>query len=66
MFRVGRFDETLPSAGITRLAEHVVYSGVPSPRYPFSASVGGRFTTFAMSSPDAADAEDLWQRSARA
>ncbi len=59
MFRVGRFDETLPSAGITHLTEHLVYSGVPWPRYQFNASVDGRFTTFAMSSSDAADVEQF-------
>jgi hypothetical protein len=57
MFRVGRFDETLPSAGITHLAEHLVYSGVPLPSYPFNASVDGRFTTFVMNSPDSTDVE---------
>ena len=37
MFRVGRFDETLPSAGITHLAEHLVYSGVERDGRVFSA-----------------------------
>jgi hypothetical protein len=59
MFRVGRFDETLPSAGITHLVEHLVYSGVPLPRYPFNASVSGRFTTFVMSSHDPDDVESF-------
>ena len=59
MFRIGHFDEALPSAGITHLAEHLVHSCAPLPRYPFNALVDGRFTSFIMSSSDAVDIEDF-------
>jgi zinc protease len=47
-FRVGRFDETLPSSGITHLVEHLTLSGPDRPGYEFNAEVSGRFTTFYM------------------
>src|SRR6202046_1808076 len=50
-FRVGRFDETLPSSGITHLVEHLTLSGPDQPGYEFNAEVSGRFTTFFMEGP---------------
>jgi hypothetical protein len=50
-FRVGRFDETLPSSGITHLVEHLTLSGPDQPGYEFNAEVNGRFTTFFMEGP---------------
>jgi len=58
-FRVGRFDETLASAGITHLIEHLSLSGRPSAPYQFNAEVSGRFTTFYMESADPADVSDF-------
>jgi hypothetical protein len=45
-FRVGRFDETLPTAGITHTVEHLTLSGHHGANYNFNASVSGRYTTF--------------------
>lgn len=46
VFRVGVRDESLVTSGITHLAEHVVMSGVPSPRYDHNATVELSFTSF--------------------
>lgn len=54
MFRVGRFDETLPTAGITHLVEHLTLSGHRKALYKFNAAVGGRFTRFVADGADAA------------
>ena len=57
-FRVGRFDETLPTSGITRLAARLavrdVFPGKERPGYRLTAEVDGRFTTFRMEAPSAA------------
>ena len=44
-FRVGRFDETLPAAGITHMVEHLTLSRHQEADYKFNASVSGRHTT---------------------
>ena len=59
MFRVGRFDETLPASGITHLVAHLAFSGPEGPAYPFNAEVNGRFTTFFMESSAPADVADF-------
>lgn len=59
MFRVGRFDETLPASGITHLVEHLAFGGPDRPTYPFNAEVNGRFTTFFMESSTPADVADF-------
>ena len=59
VFRVGRFDETLPTSGITHLVEHLCFSGQGRPEYQFNAAVGGRFTTFFMESSAPADVADF-------
>lgn len=59
MFRVGRFDETLPASGITHLVEHLTFSGLGTPKYQFNAEVSGRFTTFFMESPSSSDVADF-------
>jgi zinc protease len=59
VFRVGRFDETLPTAGITHLIEHFTLSSKPRASYKFNAEVGGRFTAFFMESADPADTADF-------
>jgi hypothetical protein len=59
IFRVGRFDESLPASGITHMVEHLAFAGRPAARYPFNASVGGRYTTFYMESDDQADVADF-------
>lgn len=46
MFRVGRFDETLPAAGITHAVEHLALVDKTDAPYSFNASVNGRFTAF--------------------
>ncbi len=58
MFRVGRFDETLPTSGITHLVEHLALSELAAAKYQLNGEVSGRFTTFLMESaspPDVAD-----------
>jgi zinc protease len=59
VFRVGRFDETLATSGITHLIEHLSLSGRPKASYEFNAEVSGRFTTFVMESADPADISDF-------
>jgi predicted Zn-dependent peptidase len=59
VFRAGRFDETLPTGGITHLVEHLCFSGPGRPEYQFNAAVGGRFTTFFMESSAPADVADF-------
>jgi predicted Zn-dependent peptidase len=59
VFRVGRFDETLPTSGITHLVEHLSFSGAGRPAYQFNAAVSGRFTTFFMESSAPADVADF-------
>ena len=59
VFRVGRFDETLPTSGITHLVEHLSFSGPDWPAYQFNAAVSGRFTTFFMESSASADVADF-------
>jgi zinc protease len=59
MFRVGRFDETLPTSGITHLVEHLTFSTPERPTYQFNAEVSGRFTTFFMESSESADLADF-------
>jgi zinc protease len=59
VFGVGRYDETLPSAGITHLIEHLTLSGRPKACYEFNAEVSGRYTQFIMESPDPADTADF-------
>lgn len=46
VFRVGVRDESLVTSGITHLAEHVVMSGVPSPRHDHNATVELSFISF--------------------
>jgi hypothetical protein len=55
IFRVGRFDETLPTAGITHMVEHLTLSGHQEAGYKFNASVSGRHTTFYMETGNPAD-----------
>jgi zinc protease len=52
IFRVGRFDETLPAAGVTHMVEHLALADKREAPYSFNASVSGRFTTFYMESGD--------------
>jgi predicted Zn-dependent peptidase len=54
-FRVGRFDEALPDAGITHMVEHLTFAGHPEAEYEFNASVSGRFTTFYLETGNPAD-----------
>ena len=54
-FRVGRFDEALPDAGITHMVEHLTFAGHHEADYQFNASVAGRFTTFYLETGDPAD-----------
>jgi len=54
-FRVGRFDETLPTAGITHMVEHLTLSGHQEAGYKFNASVSGRHTTFYLETGNPAD-----------
>jgi zinc protease len=62
VFRVGRFDETLPASGITHLIEHLALAGPDRPTYHFNAEVRGRFTTFFMESAVASDVADFVAR----
>ncbi len=59
VFRVGRFDEALPVAGITHLIEHLTLSTRHKASYQFNAEVNGRFTAFFMESADPADTADF-------
>jgi hypothetical protein len=59
VFGVGRYDETLPTAGITHLIEHLTLSGRPKASYEFNAEVSGRYTQFFMESADPADTADF-------
>jgi zinc protease len=59
VFRVGRFDEALPDAGITHLIEHLTLSTRHKASYQFNAEVSGRFTAFVMESADPADTADF-------
>ena len=59
VFRVGRFDETLATAGITHLVEHLALAGQGEAPYDFNAEVSGRFTTFSMESADPRDVGDF-------
>jgi zinc protease len=59
VFGVGRYDETLPTAGITHLIEHLTLSGRPTASYEFNAEVSGRFTAFFMESAEPADTADF-------
>lgn len=54
-FRVGRFDETLPTAGITHMVEHLTLSGQQEAGYEFNAGVSGRYTTFYLETGNPAD-----------
>ena len=54
-FRVGRFDEALPTSGITHLVEHLALASTPPQRYQFNAEVSGLFTTFVMQGTDNLD-----------
>jgi hypothetical protein len=54
-FRVGRFDETLPTAGITHMVEHLTLSEHQEAGYQFNASVSGRHTTFYLETRNPAD-----------
>jgi zinc protease len=65
MFRVGRFDESVPSGGITHLVEHLTLSGRPRAAYEFNAEVSGRFTTFLAESGDPEDIADFLATVAR-
>ena len=64
-FRVGRFDETLPSSGITHLVEHLTLSGPDRPGYEFNAEVSGRLTTFYMEGPAPSDVASFVARVCR-
>jgi zinc protease len=59
VFRVGRFDETLPAAGVTHMVEHLALADKREAPYSFNASVNGRFTIFYMESGDAAHIGDF-------
>jgi hypothetical protein len=59
LFRVGRFDETLPTAGITHLVEHLTLSRHHKALYNFNATVSGRFTAFFAETGDPADVADF-------
>jgi len=65
VFRVGRFDETLPASGVTHLVEHLTLAGPDRPEYLFNAEVSGRFTTFYMESSDPSDVADFVDRICR-
>jgi zinc protease len=54
-FRVGRFDERLPTAGITHMVEHLTLSGHQDADYKFNANVSGRHTTFYLETGNPAD-----------
>jgi zinc protease len=58
LFRVGRFDETLASSGITHLVEHLTLRQHHKARYSFNAQVTGWSTSFLMDSADSADLGD--------
>ena len=55
MFRVGRFDEALPDAGVTHMVEHLTFAAHREAEYRFNASVAGRHTTFYVEAGDSAD-----------
>src|ERR1700722_18143449 len=55
VFRVGQFDEALPSRGITHLVEHLTFGGHHEARYQFNASVDGWYTRYIVESQDPAD-----------
>ena len=59
VFRVGRFDETLPTAGVTHMVEHLAFTGKPEAPYSFNANVTGRFTSFIMESGDPSHVTDF-------
>jgi zinc protease len=58
VFRVGRFDEALPSAGLTHLVEHLTLRGRHKAAYQFNAQVTGLYTTFIMESAEPGDVAD--------
>jgi zinc protease len=58
VFRVGRFDEALPSAGLTHLVEHLTLRGRHKAAYQFNAQVSGLYTSFIMESADPGDVAD--------
>lgn len=55
IFRVGQFDEALPSRGITHMVEHLTFGGHHEARYQFNASVDGWYTRYIVESQDPAD-----------
>lgn len=59
IFRVGRFDEPLPLAGITHMVEHLTFAGKPRADYHFNASVSGCYTSFHMETADLGDIRDF-------
>ena len=59
VFRVGRFDEPLPLAGITHMVEHLTFAGKPRADYHFNASVSGCYTSFHMETADLGDSRDF-------
>lgn len=59
IFRVGRYDETLSTSGVTHLIEHLALTDRTDAAYHFNAEVGGRFTSFHMESPEPAHVADF-------
>jgi zinc protease len=59
MFRVGRYDETLTTSGVTHLIEHLALTDRTDAPYQFNAEVGGRFTSFFMETADPAHVADF-------
>jgi zinc protease len=51
IFRVGRADERLPTAGITHLVEHLALPAGPARRVEFNGMVDGTETMFAFAGP---------------
>lgn len=59
-FRVGRLDETLATAGVTHLVEHLALADTHDATYKFNAEVSGRFTSFFVESADPRDISDFF------
>src|SRR5215831_15553640 len=49
IFRVGKADETLPSAGFTHAVEHLALTGMEGVTFDFNGEVGPALTTFSAS-----------------
>jgi zinc protease len=61
VFRVGRADETLPSAGITHIVEHMALTGLGEVPYAFDGATGIATTMFT-SSGTALEVKEFFRR----